>query len=130
MNFSEQGRTNYFKVKDKDALAKYAEESQSDVEWEGDKAALFADEGFQSQYENEETGEIEELDIVEAAKGFLADGEVLVMQCSGHEGQRSVAGWTLACNNKGELVSFDLNDIYEKAATQFGVDVKTIAKAM
>lgn len=129
MNYEEQGRTNYFKVKDKSALEEYAEKAQVVIDWEEDKAALFADFGFQFQYEDEDTGEVEDLDIVESAKEFLADGEVLVLQSCGREGQRYVAGWTMACNNKGEMVSFDLDDIYEKAAQHFKVDLRSIGQA-
>lgn len=55
-------------------------------------------------------------DITELVARHLIDGDVAVFMEAGAETYRSVGGSAVAVNNKGEVVSLDLHDIYAKAA--------------
>ena len=47
----------------------------------------------------------------------------------GSERYRYVTGQAIAARWDGRVVHLSLNDIYEKAAREFGVDVKSITPA-
>ena len=59
----------------------------------------------------------------------LVEGQVAVLMEVGSEKYRYVTGQTIAVRWDGRVVHLSLNDIYEKAAREFGVDVKSITPA-
>lgn len=129
MNYNERSRTNYFKVKDEEALKQFADAISAQVDWEGDRAALIAQEGIPPTMEDEETGDDMEVDFGAEVCKFLADGEILVLQGSGYEGMRCVTGWATAYDNTGKMVTISIDDIYAKAAKKFKVKEDTISRA-
>jgi hypothetical protein len=129
MNYNEQARTNYFKVKDKEALERFVELIDAELDWEDGQACILAECGIPPSVTDEETEEDVDINMVEEAKKFLADGEILVLQGNGSEGMRIFTGFAVAFDNKGNSVSLSLDDIYAKAAKKFKVKQDTIKSA-
>lgn len=120
-NYYESARSNYFIVKDVDAFK--AELSGSGLAIETRQVdqvtlvAMFADaeNGFPSEKYDPETYDSTELVWEDIFKRHLVDGQVAVIVGAGAEKLRYVNGWTVAYNNKGESVSINLEEIYDKA---------------
>lgn len=129
MNYNERSRTNYFKVKDRDALEQFAEATSLQLDWDGDRVAILAEDGIPPTVEDEETGDEVDVDFGAEVCKFLADGEILVLQGSGYEGMRCVTGWATAYDSTGKMVTISIDDIYAKAARAFKVKENTIARA-
>lgn len=55
-------------------------------------------------------------DITDLVARHLIDGDVAVFMEAGAEKQRYISGSAVAVNNRGEVVSLGLDDIYDKAA--------------
>jgi hypothetical protein len=122
-NYYESARSNYFIVKDVDAFTAELkgtglEISTKDVDGVT-LVCLLADveNGFPQEKYDPETYDSEELDWADIFKRHLVDNQVAVIVGAGAEKLRYVNGWTVAYNNKGESVSINLEDIYEKAKT-------------
>lgn len=121
-NYYAACRTNYFKVKDNDAFEKaMANIPGIDVCDGGDKGfCLLGDDpdgaGWPAWLYDEENGDDIELDIGQVVAEHLPDGEVAIFMESGAEKLRYVVGYAFAVNNKGEVASVALNDIYELAS--------------
>ena len=63
---------------------------------------------------------------------YVAEGEVLVIQEAGAERLRYIVGYSVAYMRIGDevkSVGVDINDIYEKVAAEFNLDVATINTA-
>ena len=129
MNYNERSRTNYFKVKNQEALEKFADTIGAELNWEGDRVAMYMQEGIPPTVEDEETGDDVEVDFFTEVCKFLADGEILILQGSGYEGMRALTGWATACDNTGKLVQVNIDDIYAKAARAFCVKEEDITQA-
>jgi hypothetical protein len=80
------------------------------------------------EIENEE-GENEEMDFLYELSICMEEEQVLVYQESGSEKMRYVTGVSIAHNYKGESVCIDINDIYKRAAKEFGVNEHKISLA-
>ena len=123
-NYYASARTNYFAVTDLEAFKADIESKTSSVEvisQEKDGLTLVgllgtdADgAGFPFEYENED-GDYVELDWAEIFKAHLEDGWVAIIMESGAEKLRYIAGYAVAYNSKGDVVTINLDDIYEKA---------------
>ena len=123
-NYYASARTNYFAVTDLEAFKADLESKTSSVQVvskEEDGLTLVAllgndddGAGFPFEYENED-GDYVELDWAEIFKAHLEDGWVAIIMESGAEKLRYIAGYAVAYNSKGETVSINLDDIYEKA---------------
>ena len=94
-----------------------------------DKIGFGFDEGVPYVELEDENEEIEEIDFLGELSLCLEEGQVLVYQEAGAEKMRYVAGVSIAYNHKGECVSMDMNEIYKRAAKEFGVDEKDISRA-
>jgi NACalpha-BTF3-like transcription factor len=73
-----------------------------------------------------------EFSWVDHVMPFVAEGQVLVVQTIGSEKLRYLTGYTEAFVRRGDEVKFtglSIEDIYEKAAQEFGVDQAEIASA-
>lgn len=118
-------RTNYVQVKDPAAFEKeFAPFSvQAVYDEQGRVALLSTDEhgGWPSSVEDEETGEELEFDFGLAVP-HLVEGQVLVVLCSGAEKLRYITGDAIAYSWDNRIVSVDINEIYAKVKTAFGVD--------
>jgi hypothetical protein len=119
-NYYESARTNYFRVKDKDAFKKFIDtvdgtDLVTDDKDENLFALLFTEEGVPSSRFNEETEDYDDFDLMDELAPYLADGSVAILMGAGAEKLRHVNGYAVAINNKGESVAVNLDDIYEKA---------------
>lgn len=121
-NFYGVGRTNYFRVKDVDAFSAVLDtlcgveaitsERDGETWW-----ALLDDNddggGWCVTWADEEKEDYP--DLLDVVAPHLIDGDVMVMVESGHEKHRFVTGIAHAINNKLELRSISIDDIYELA---------------
>jgi diaminopimelate decarboxylase len=132
-NYYASARTNYFAVTDLEAFKADIESKTSSVQvvsQEKDGLTLVgllgSDDdggGFPFEYEDED-GEYVELDWAEVFKAHLEDGWVAIIMESGAEKLRYIAGYAVAYNSKGETVSLNLDDIYDKAKS-LGTNITT-----
>ena len=137
-NWDGLDRTNYFRVKDRDAfLAFNARCSGVTLCWQGDELAepsavpppeatafaFYADdgEGWPS-YDSE--GEEMEPDFVSQLIEHVADDDVIVFVSAGYEKARYATG-VASAYHKGECVQISINDIYAKAKEAFGIEPTT-----
>lgn len=122
-NYYETARSNYFLVKDEEAFKKecsFIGDCEISTQVRNDKtyyAIIGSQEyGFPVWLRDENEDEIEiEIDWEDFFKRHLADDEVAIVMGAGSEKIRYVNGWAVAYNNKGDAVSVNLDDIYEKA---------------
>lgn len=144
MNYNEKARTNYFKVKDMDALEHFCKLSQAKLSaqsgddssirqrWNDDKGllvAIIAEEGIPPTGFDEELEDDVEIDFCDALCDFLADGEILILKGNGYEGMDHITGWATAYDNTGKMVTINIDDIYAKAAKAFDVKENDINRA-
>jgi diaminopimelate decarboxylase len=132
-NYYASARTNYFAVTDLEAFKADIESKTSSVQvvsQEKDGLTLVgllgSDDdggGFPFEYQDED-GEYVELDWAEIFKAHLEDGWVAIIMESGAEKLRYIAGYAVAYNSKGETVSLNLDDIYDKAKS-LGTNITT-----
>jgi hypothetical protein len=132
-NYYASARTNYFAVTDLEAFKADIESKTSSVQvvsQEKDGLTLVgllgSDDdggGFPFEYEDED-GEYVELNWAEIFKAHLEDGWVAIIMESGAEKLRYIAGYAVAYNSKGETVSLNLDDIYDKAKS-LGTNITT-----
>ena len=133
-NYYATARSNYFAVKNEDAFRQWAdllglkimEPTHKDKEADGTRRFAITpgdhtDNGSwpDSRYD-EETDELEDVDVQEQLATHLADDEVAVLIQVGSEKLRYVDGSAVALNSRGESVSIDLWYIYELARTLGG----------
>jgi hypothetical protein len=136
-NYTSTARTNYFRVKDVDAFNKWIEQFggievvKKTIGLETGFGMLFDDGMPTVRWEidldadgNEQEGDVD-IDFMDELAEHLADDEVAIFQEAGAENMRYVNGHTIAINNKKEVRSINLDDIYE-VAKQLG---KNITKA-
>jgi hypothetical protein len=139
-DWSGTARSNYFEVKDLAAFKTWLEShSLSLLEDDADPSKPSTKVGFSaantdhgawpSSICNEETDENEEFDLVSGLWQHLVEGQVAILMEVGSERYRYVTGQAIAVRWDGRVIHLSLNDIYEKAAREFGVDVKSITPA-
>lgn len=118
-NYYEQTRSNYVKVKDKEAFRAFLDRFGGAVlaiEDDKGRVGFLAQEGLPSAYMPDEAGnEGEDVDFVNELAGHLADHEVLIVMGTGYEKMRYLVGYAIAINNKKERREIDLAQIYELA---------------
>jgi hypothetical protein len=131
-NWYGTARSNYFRVKDKDAFLKWADSRGLGVFTSEESADLFAihgggtDDGSWPSYDMEGDTEI---DIVVELAPHLPRGQIAVLMEIGAEKLRYLTGVAIAVNHKGRVVDLTLNDIYRKAARSFHVAESEITQA-
>jgi hypothetical protein len=131
-NWYGTSRSNYFRVKDKDAFLKWAEVRGLGVFKNEESADLFAihggstDDGSWPSYDMEGDTEI---DLVAELAEHLAKGQIAVLMEIGAEKLRYLTGVAIAINHKGRVVELTLSDIYRKAARAFRVAENEITQA-
>ena len=119
-NYYASCRSNYFNVKDHDAFYEEMSAIPSIEVRNTEKGfAILGDcpngSGWPSWIYDEETGEETEIYLPEIVSKHLVDGDVAIFMESGVENLRYVAGYAEAINNKGELKSINLAQIFELA---------------
>ncbi|HVX15929.1 MAG TPA: hypothetical protein VHC22_32395 [Pirellulales bacterium] len=120
-NWCGHARTNYFRVKDKEAFERWAE-SIGDLEVVDDAEGRV---GLLSNHEHggwplckcdpEKGDEDEDFDLFQDVASHLADGSVAVFEEVGAEKLRYLTGVAVAINSEGESVRVALTDIYRLA---------------
>lgn len=135
-NYTGVGRSNYVLVDDIEALRKALEPfSVRIVEKDGKFAILDdnADEsGWPSVAYDADTAEEIEFSVKNLIMPHVREGEVLIVMEAGFEAQRYVSGWAQAWVRRGKTVQqthLTLDDIFDKAAAEFGVPKKQIGEA-
>jgi hypothetical protein len=126
-------RTNYFKVKDPETFKKWLSQFEMVLFEKDGKFGFYSgsEKGdFPSGVYNEETDEYDDMDIAEKLPEFLADGEIAILMQAGAEKARYVSGFAIAVHSDGRIVQIVLDDIYERAAKEFGVPEKDISKVL
>ncbi len=129
-NYYAACRSNYLKVKDPDAFKVWADSSQLEV-WEhnGTFAIGGADPdgaGWPSAIYDEAKGEYTEINVAGELQAHLADGQVAILMESGAEGARYIVGVAQAITPGKPVITISLDDIYEIASEQFGIEPNTI----
>ena len=123
MNMEATARSNYFRVKEGAAFRAWANRRGLYVvptEQGGQNYFMIqpADGGsWPSESRDDQTGALEEFDLVPELARHLAEGDVAVLMEVATEGSRYVAGVALALNAAGETRRVCLDDIYELAET-------------
>jgi hypothetical protein len=116
-NWYGASRSNYFRVKDKDAFLKWADGRRLGVFKSEESADLFAihggstDDGSWPNYDLEGDTEI---DLVAELAEPLAKGRIAVLMEIGAEKLRYLTGVAIAIDHKGRVVDLTLSDIYRK----------------
>jgi len=132
-NYYGSGRTNYFKVKDKEKFEYFLFSIGGLSLIEDGKGRV----GFLVKTEsgdlplevyNDETDIVEEVDVLAELATHLEDGEVAVYQTVGAERLRYLVGYAVAINSKGEKVSVSINDIYKLAQEELGGENITVCE--
>ena len=116
--YMEMARSNYFKVKDKDAFRAFLDHfSTVDmIEDDQGRVGFLAHDGLPIDLiVDEETGEDDHIDFVGELSGHLVDGEVAVIQVIGWEKMRYLNAYATAINSKQNQVNVDISDIFPLA---------------
>lgn len=71
----------------------------------------------------------ENLFVPDMIAEHLLPGQVAVFEHVGNEKLRYLSGWAIAVFGDGRQIRISLGDIYSMAASEFGVDPKTITVA-
>lgn len=127
-NWYGASRTNYFKVKDAEVFKTFIAQFGSVDLWEivqADETVVYGlgdnGEGYWPS-EIPDDGSGEEIDFIGAVSEHLADGEVAVFMSSGAEKLRYVTGDAVAIRNDGERLQISIDDIYDLAKREWGVE--------
>lgn len=125
-------RSNYFRVQDEAQFREWAEELELKVMSDSEGRVGFysgTDDGDFPEYRFTDGEDRQEIDLVTELAKHLVTGEVAVLVFAGHEKARYVSGYATALNSERNRVDIVLSDLYEKAAAEFGVEVKSISEA-
>lgn len=125
-NYEETARTNYFRIKNREAFDKDFETIPGVEIWYDAEDPLLIGMGSYDGWpsfrcSDDEDIDDADIDIVDVVAGHLAEGEVAVFTSAGHEKLRFVGGFATAVNHEGRAVSISTNDIYSLAEKAFGV---------
>lgn len=135
-DFTGMARTNTFRVKDREAFINAISMFDLEVQWRELKDGTTgiclitnSDYGDWPSYWMGDDDLENEFDWAAEMPQYLAEGETMVIMECGHEKARYCSGWAVAIHSSGHHVSVSLNDIYQIAATTFGVPIDAISNA-
>ncbi|WP_457180719.1 hypothetical protein [Mycobacteroides abscessus] len=137
-NYYGVGRSNYFKVKSVEALRASLEGAPYEVlessDTPGEVCILACDDdgaGHLSYvfWADEPGAEEREIYLPQLITDHLEEGQVAVFMHTGSEKIRYMSGYSVAVYSDGRQVQIDLDDVYERAATEFGVSREEISVA-
>lgn len=126
-------RTNYVKVKDYDALIKFIEGLPIEVQPHPEAVNFVSfnpadnDTGDFDHYYSDDDGNEECWDWPHIAEHFV-EGQVLIVMTVGHEKSRYLTGYASAITWDGRVTDVNIDDIYQKAVREFGVEREAIAQ--
>lgn len=120
-NYNAIARSNYFQVTDRDAFTAALQPYDVKITTstsDPDRIALIceAEGGWPAWAIDDETDEDLELDLPALLAAHLVDGDVAVLMEAGAEKSRYVVGVAVAVNNRGDVKTIELEDIYALAA--------------
>lgn len=132
-NWNGIARTNYVKVKDFDALTNFIDGLPIEMQ-PHPKAVNFVsfspadnDTGDFDHYYADDDGNEECWDWPQIAEHFV-EGQVLIVMTVGHEKSHYLTGYASAITWDGRVTDINIDDIYEKAVREFGVEREAIAE--
>jgi hypothetical protein len=132
-NWYGSSRSNYFRVKDREAFLQWTEkrglgvlESEKHLE----HFAISCAENESSSWPSYDVKNGIEIDLYAELALHLPKGEVAVLMEVGAERLRYLTGIAVAVNHKGRAVVVSLDDIYRKAARTFRVPENEITQAV
>lgn len=130
-NYVATGRSNYFSVKDPEKLAEFCAKYNLES-WHNNKKGLYAftsanEGGLYSDLGPDEPFHFDQ--FVQDLASNLQENQVAVYQEVGNEKLHYVNGYSLAVHSSGKVVEVSIEDIYEKAAREFGVNEGAIELA-
>jgi hypothetical protein len=132
-NWYGSARSNYFRVKDRDAFLKWADGRGLGVFRNEESRDLFAIYGGESTGDGSwPSYDVEgdtEIDLVAELAQHLPKGQIAVLMEIGAEKLRYLTGVSIAVNHKGRVVELTLSDIYRKASRTFRVAENEITQA-
>ena len=117
-NYYASARSNYFGVKDPDKFREEFKDVNVDIieNQNGNLGLLSMEEcGWPMVDYNEETGDYVDIDLFGDVAKHLKDGHVAVFMEIGAEKLRYLVGYALAINNKNEIKTVNISDIYHEA---------------
>jgi len=136
------GRTNYFLVKDRDEFEAFLNKTFGEHAYEvcgesrdSERVCILAREEccdwtMQTMDENGDPNDEDDyVHLADVIAPYLRDGQVAVFQSIGWEKMRYLTGSAVAVMSDGSQVATSLDDIYCKAAAEFGVDERSISAA-
>ena len=129
MDFNGVGRTNYFRVKDKDAFKKWVELCGLKLIEKGGRVGLVTDNGYPDSRHDPADPDVERVDFnfFDELRAHLPAGEVAIYMDTGNEGHRYCAGFAVALMAGKSDVCINIDDIYDLAAKKFRVARKRIS---
>lgn len=116
--YQEFGRSNYVKVKNKDAFKEFLDlfSGLDLIEDDDGRVGFLAHDGLPFDLVvDHETGEDDHIDFIGELAGHLADGEVAIVEVIGWEKMRYLNAYATAVNSKQDVVTVDISDIYPLA---------------
>lgn len=137
-NWYGSARSNYVKVDDKEGITKALEPFDITLNWDERGLCLTVDGASNdgawptTAYVKDDEGVEDEIVLSPETHicPYLAEGEVIIFMEIGAEKLRYLTGYAEAYKAKtGEYCVVSLNDIYNKAAEQFGVALESISLA-
>lgn len=126
-NWYGSSRSNYFKVEDEDAFREWAESRDLQVLEKpgglfGITPSSMSEDGSWPSYDYDEDCGIDfQAELIE----HLAEGQVAIIMTIGNEKLRYLTGFAVAVAWDGRRTTVDINDIYDKVETEFGVKPTT-----
>jgi hypothetical protein len=132
-----KSRSNYFQVKDEAAFLAWGKTREIEI-WKmlrktGPRKGIetfsmgaTTEDGSWPSYDDAAG---EDIDFINDVSDHLPDNEIVILMEAGSEKLCYITGTALAFNHLGteSLIKVDLNDIYEAAATKFGISVADIS---
>lgn len=118
-DFVEFGRSNYFKVKDREEFLRGLP-GGVDVREKEDRIALIPEDYWPTTIDGETDEDTVDFNIATYVGQHLVEGEVAVFMTIGYEGLRYLVGFAEAVNWEGEFIIVSLNDIYDEVHKAWG----------
>lgn len=127
------GRTNTFRVKDPAAVKSRLEPAFTVLERDTDApgaVTIFSDEDGDWQrtlFEGDDDEDGTEIYLPDWIVDHLQPGETAVFTHIGNEGQRHLGAFSIAVHSDGRQIDLNIDEIYQRAETEFGVTGISIA---
>lgn len=94
----------------------------------GDTAGI--SQSYWDEDANDGEGDFADVDLLQLISTHLVEGSVAVFEEAGAEKFRYISAYALAVNHLGDVVSININEIYDRAAAAFGIPKEQITPAI